>query len=147
MVVMVVDEQGRTDDQVPREGDDQLWAIHIGGYGSFLFRGNEDDCEVLRRGKAEWEGGSGSKWRIDHLVDALDGKMTKETLSRLKRSFRVLRNEQDDHAMAKVQDALERSPSRWRAQDHDIVRRVLVQCIAEARANPRIANWTNYGRA
>lgn len=47
-------------------GDDDLWVIYItGGYGSFLFRGNEDDAEYMRANKAQWERAAGHKWRLD----------------------------------------------------------------------------------
>lgn len=47
-------------------GDDDLWVIQItGGYGSFLFRGNEDDAEFMRASKAQWESANGHKWRLD----------------------------------------------------------------------------------
>jgi len=49
-----------------RPGDDELWVIDIGGgYGWFLFAGNEADAEEMRRGKAQWEGAWGRKWRVD----------------------------------------------------------------------------------
>lgn len=53
------------DESTKLPGDDDEWIIAIGGYGAFLFRGNEDDAEHMREGKARWERGFGSKWRVD----------------------------------------------------------------------------------
>ena len=44
---------------------DEIWIIDIGGYGSFVFRGNEADCDHMRSGKAEWEGAVGRKWTAE----------------------------------------------------------------------------------
>lgn len=41
------------------------WKIRISGYGTFDFHGTEAEAEEMRRHKAEWERGSGIKWRAD----------------------------------------------------------------------------------
>lgn len=52
-------------EEIKLPGDDDEWIIDIAGYGAFLFRGNEDDAERMRSGKAAWEGSRGYKWRVD----------------------------------------------------------------------------------
>lgn len=137
------------DDEVPREGDDQLWGISIGGYGSFPFRGNADDCEVLRKGKARWEGSGGIMWRIDDLVTRIDEPMTQDLLTDLKRTFRALPDLQPTDP---VWAALSRAhpanrPARWTSEGREIVRATLTRHIAEVMKSQHTADWTNYGRA
>ena len=43
----------------------QTWVISVGGYGSFLFEGNETEAEEMRRHKAVWEHGVGRKRLAD----------------------------------------------------------------------------------
>jgi len=58
-----------------------IWIISIAGYGSFVFRGDEDDCEHMRQGKASWEGSTGSKWlAADGLADPKRADKTAQAL-------------------------------------------------------------------
>lgn len=60
---------------------DEIWIIDISGYGAFVFRGDEDDCEHMRAEKAQWEGGRGQKWRAeDGLADPNRANKTARTL-------------------------------------------------------------------
>lgn len=59
----------------------EIWIISIGGYGSFVFRGDEDDCAYMCNGKAEYEGGRGSYWLAsDGILDAIDRDETASAL-------------------------------------------------------------------
>lgn len=151
MVVLNLDDQGRTADEVPREGDDQLWGISIGGYGSFPFRGNEDDCEVLRSGKARWEGSGGMKWRIDDLVARVDEPMTHDLLVDLKRTFRAFSDVRPDDpvwaALSRAHPGDGVRPAKWTAEGREVVRGALRLHITEAMKSRQTADWTNYGRA
>jgi hypothetical protein len=151
MVVLNLDDQGRTDDEVPREGDDQLWGIHIGGYGSFPFRGNEDDCEVLRSGKAEWEGSGGTKWRIDDLVTRIDGRLTQGLLNDLKRTFRAFPNVRPTDpvwaALSRAHPGNGVSEPKWPKVHRSAVKNALESHIADAMESKQTSDWTNYGRA
>lgn len=37
------------------------WSINITGYGRFSYFGTETEAEQMRKDKAEWEGGKGTK--------------------------------------------------------------------------------------
>jgi hypothetical protein len=47
------------------------WMIRISGYGTFEFKGIEEEAEEMRAHKANWERGMGMKWRV--------GKWAKES--------------------------------------------------------------------
>lgn len=40
------------------------WKIRISGYGTFDFAGTEEQAEAMRAHKANWERGSGWKYRV-----------------------------------------------------------------------------------
>jgi hypothetical protein len=40
------------------------WMIRISGYGTFEFKGTEEEAEKMRAHKANWERGSGLKYRV-----------------------------------------------------------------------------------
>lgn len=40
------------------------WKIRVSGYGTFEFTGTEEEAEKMRAHKANWERGSGMKWRV-----------------------------------------------------------------------------------
>lgn len=62
---------------------DEIWIINITGYGSFVFRGDEEDCEFMRAGKCEWEGAGGSKWRAETVDLSAAGTRPLKTLRAL----------------------------------------------------------------
>lgn len=64
----------------------EIRIIDIRGYGTFVFRGDEDDCDHMCRGKASWEGSSGRHWlATDGLADPkLLEKTAKALLSAVK---------------------------------------------------------------
>lgn len=41
------------------------WLIDIAGYGDFAYFGTQGEAEEMRSHKANWEGGRGTKKRID----------------------------------------------------------------------------------
>ena len=41
-----------------------VWAISIGGHGSFDFVATESEAEEMRAHKADWERGPGKKFRV-----------------------------------------------------------------------------------
>jgi hypothetical protein len=51
----------------------EKWLIRIAGYGTFDFEGTEEEAEEMRKHKANWEKGSGIKWRVTNptLYDKL----------------------------------------------------------------------------
>lgn len=56
----VQDEQEKAE-RATSKGD---WKIRIQGYGTFDFHGTEKEAEDMRAHKANWERGSGMKWRV-----------------------------------------------------------------------------------
>jgi hypothetical protein len=48
------------------------WSINVTGYGRFSYFGNDAEAEEMRKDKAEWEGGTGTK-RKATLAEAEDG--------------------------------------------------------------------------
>ena len=46
-------------------GDKTIWMIRISGYGTFEFEGTEQEAEARCVHKAQWEQGTGMKWRKD----------------------------------------------------------------------------------
>lgn len=129
-------------DSAPREGDDQLWCIRIGGYGSFPFRGNGDDCKVLCDGKAGWEGSSGSYWRVDDIQGRLSNKKDSSARNDARRSIEALclsAEFPDVKAICKK--------TRWTVGDLDLVQAALAFLTERAIVNRTTSNWTNYGRA
>jgi hypothetical protein len=47
-----------------------VWMIRVAGYGTFEFTGTEAEAEATRGAKAQWEHGSGMKWRKDLLRES-----------------------------------------------------------------------------
>lgn len=41
------------------------WIINIRNYGKFAFFGNVEEAEEMRRGKADWEGETGTKRKFN----------------------------------------------------------------------------------
>lgn len=73
----------RHKERPPRLADaqQQTWVISIsGGYGSYVFCGEEDEAEAERARKASWEGAAGRKlcaWDVlSDLYEAQRGKQT-----------------------------------------------------------------------
>lgn len=44
-----------------KSGGEMKWIITVEGYGSFEFEGTEQEAEEMRKHKANWEGGVGTK--------------------------------------------------------------------------------------
>lgn len=48
------------------------WMIRISGYGTFDFKGTEEEAESMRAHKASWERGMGMKWRVGRWAKESD---------------------------------------------------------------------------